>query len=222
MRYASGRIKTVSLMKELLTLLSVALGLISCATTDTKPIYRGRPTYPNTLVRLASGNTLTHQAGPTCNSEDRPEVGVSDRERTYSEWYLRSNLDQRVILRSPSFLSDPKGAGEFEDYYRRNDLVEVFESTSGDSILIVEDRSPTFARRAYILLRKDINDRWGYKELLLDPYLPSRISGTNDPRFSGPPDWIYPDIIELSDTHIRFTSRDGIRKVAINKLPTKG
>ncbi len=210
-------------MKHIATFAILTLSLVGCATTDTTPIFRGAPTYPTTTAKLASGKVLTHQAGRPCATDERPEVGVSDRERTFSEWYLRSSEDQGLLATAPSFLSDPKyEGGEFQDYYRRSDLVEVYESISGNTILIVEDRSPTFARRAYILLRKICDNSWGHTELLLDAYPPSRIKDTNDPAFSGPPDYIYPDILELTDSHLRYTSRSGPIRVAFKQLQTKG
>lgn len=210
-------------MKNIFTYALFTLGLVSCATTETKPVFSKPPTYPTTTIKLDSAKVLTHQAGRPCMSDERPDVGVSDGERTFSEWHLRDSQNERLLVSAPSFLSDPKYEElEFQDYYRRGDLIEVFESVSGNTILIVEDRSPTFARRAYILLSKNKDNDWNYKELILESYLPSRIAGINDPRFSGPTDYIYPGILELTDTHLTYTSRDGSRKVAIKRIKTKG
>jgi hypothetical protein len=198
-----------------------SIQLVEGAATDTKPVFSNAPTYPTTSIQLASGKNLTHLAGRPCTTEERPEVGVSDRERTFSEWHLGSGADQKPFVKAPSFLSDPKYSPGSEVYYRSNDLVDVFESASGNTVVIVEDRSPTFPRRAYLLLRGDAEGNWSSQELLLENYLPADIRGPGDPAFRGPLDYKYPEILEVTDSHLRYTSKDGSIRVAIKDLPTK-
>ena len=197
----------------------MAVVLASCAVTDTKPAFHNAPTYPTTTIQLAGGKSITHQAGRPCTTEERPEVGVSDRERTFSQWQL-FGPDRKMLVSAPSFLSDPAFAGEFKDYYRQNDRVDVFESASGNTVVIVEDRSPTFERRAYMLLTKDSQGHWSYRELLLESFAPK--SERSRPEFSGPSDLTYPTILEVTDTHLRYTSAKGATRVAIASLPTNG
>jgi hypothetical protein len=100
------------------------------------------------------------------------------------------------LCECPSGLSDPKYAGEFEDYYRQNDEITVRQSVTGDSILIVEDRSPTFPRIALLLLSKDAQGTWHSKELLA-PHVrgsPSNIYG------------YYASVIDINDSKIRFST----------------
>jgi hypothetical protein len=199
----------------------IALLLASCATTGTKPTFIGAPTYPKTEIHLASGDNLIHQAGRPCKTTERPEVGVTDGERTYSGWHLKT-ADGKLLVSAPSFLSDPAYAGEFEDYYRREDRVKVFESGSGNTIVSVEDRSPTFPRQAYILLRRDSQDKWSCRELRLESYSPSRAKQPNSPDFRGPLDNVYPEIMDVTDKYVRYSGRNGDNQVALDALPTKG
>jgi len=199
----------------------IALLLASCATTGTKPTFVGAPTYPTTEIHLASGNNLIHQAGRPCKTTERPEVGVTDGERTYSEWILKAP-DGRLLVSAPSFLSDPAYGGEFEDYYRREDRVKVFESGSNNSIIIVEDRSPSLPRQAYLLLRRDSKENWSRRELRLDSYLPARAKGPKNPGFRGTLDEVYPEILEVTDKYLRYSGMNGANQVALDALPTKG
>ena len=198
----------------------IALMLAGCATTGTRRTFSGTPTYPKTTIHLARGRILIHQAGRPCRTTDRPEVGVTDCERTYSEWSLRTP-DDKLLVNAPSFLSDPTYAGEFGDYYRREDCVEVFESESGNTILIIEDRSPTFPRRAYLMLSRDAQDHWGCRQLLLDSYAPARSKGPASPGFRGPLDEVYPGILKLTDGYLQYSGETGAKNVALDALPTR-
>lgn len=198
----------------------IVLALVGCATNEQKPVFRSAPTYPKTSIQLSGDKTLTHNSGPPCLTTERPEVGVSDRERTFSEWYL-SGSGGKLLVSSPSFLSDPAYAGEFQDYYRKNDVVKVFESGSGNTIVIVEDRSPAYPRRAYILLRGDSIGNWTCRELLLESFMPPQRNDLNSPDFSGLYG-SYPEILEVTDSHLRYTSRNGPVRVAIESVPAKG
>lgn len=209
-------------MKQIAQCFLLVVALAGCAGTDTKPVFSNTPTYPTTSILLPSGRNLIHQAGPPCTTGKRPEVGASDSERTFSEWNLRSSTEHEPLVTAHSFLSDPKYAGEFEDYYRLEDVVEVFESASSKTIVIVEDRSPTFERRAYLLLREGADGNWNSTEILLKPYLPKNTGRQGDPAFRGALSYTYPIILEITDTHLRYTTRDGPVRAAIESLPTRG
>jgi hypothetical protein len=192
--------------------------LAGCATTDNKPTYSGPPTYPRTTIHLAGGNTLVHQADRPCMTNDRP--AVNSGERTYSKWSL-SSANGQTLVNAPSFLSDPTYAAEFEEYYRRDDLVQVFESVSGNTVLILEDRSPTFPNRAYFMLRRDAQEHWTCREVLLQSYLPKQNTRVASPAPPSSLQEIYPSILEVTDASLRYTTATGATKVAINALPTR-
>ncbi len=197
----------------------IALMLVGCATTDTKPTYNGAPTYPRTTIHLAGGNTLVHQADRPCMTNDRP--AVDGGERTYSMWSLNAPNDQ-ILVNAPSFLTDPTYAGQFEEYYRRDDLVQVFESGSGNTVLILEDRSPTFPNRAHFILRRDAQGHWSCREVLLESYLPKENKGVASPSPQSPLDEVYPEILEVTDSYLRYSASTGAKTVALNALRTRG
>jgi hypothetical protein len=130
--------------------------------------------------------------------------------------------DRKLLVSSPSFLSDPTYAGEFEDYYRRDDRTVVFQSSSGNTIVIVENRSPNYPRRAYILLSRGAQGNWSHRELLLEAFLPAHKSDQSSPEFRGPLDFVYPEIFEVTDSHLGYSSIAGPLRVAIASLPAKG
>jgi hypothetical protein len=173
------------------------LVLPSCAHKPVGPSYYGKLAYPVTELQLKAGLKLKHVAGAPCANDDerRPEVGTSDGSRTCSVYEL---IDEsgRKLCECPSGLSDPKYAGEFEDYYRQNDQITVRQSTSGNSVLIIEDRSPTFPRIALLLLTKNAQGAWQSRELLA-------------PHVRGSPPNIYgyyASVIDIDDSTIRFST----------------
>ncbi|BCU75866.1 hypothetical protein [Luteolibacter sp. LG18] len=155
-------------------------------------------TYPRTVVPLASGGELVHHAGKACSADDesRPLVGGGDGARTWSKWSLVSSAGT-PLAEAPSFLSDPSGEGEFAENYRKNDRGLVFESPTGKTIVIVEDRSPTFPRRAYLMLR-NTGTHWSYRELKLKAAAPPQ------PTADGPNYEDSPNILDLTDTAVRY------------------
>ncbi len=169
------------------------LVVTSCAHQFVAPVYNGAPTYPETEIALKGGVILKHIAGRYCEDESRPEVGTSDRARTFSRYDL-TDLHGHKLCESPSGLSDPKYNGEFEDYNRKNDRIEIFQSESGHSVLIVEDRSPTFPRVALLLLQRDKDGRWKHSELFC-PHIqgtPINIYGS------------YPPVKGITDSEVCF------------------
>lgn len=182
-----------------LAILFAAL-LCSCASNTTIATYKGRVSYPRTEVGLKSSLKLVHIAGRPCDDESRPLVGSSDRERTYSEWSLIAG-DGSTLAHAPSFLSDPAFADEqFDRYYRENDQVEIYESASGNTLLIVEDRSPTFPRRAYLSLR-NTGAEWVFREIIL-PSKPRVVGESSITR--GPLDEVFPGPASVTDAKIGF------------------
>ena len=171
--------------------------LSSCAHERVAPSYAGKLTYPVTELQLKGSLKLKHVAGAPCANDDesRPSVGTSDGSRTRSVYELR-DASGRKLCECPSGLSDPKYAGEFENYYRQNDEITVRQSVTGNSILIVEDRSPTFPRIALLLLNKDAQGMWHSKELLAP-----HVRGS-PPNIYG----FYSSVIDINDSTIRFST----------------
>ena len=169
----------------------------SCAHQRVEPSYVGKLTYPVTELQLKTGLKLKHIAGAPCahDDESRPEVGTSDGSRTWSVYQLIDASGSK-LCECPSGLSDPKYAGEFEDYYRQNDEITVRQSVTGNSILIVEDRSQAFPRIALLLLTKDAQGVWHSKELLAPHVrgLPPNIYGS------------YASVIDINESSIRFST----------------
>lgn len=167
----------------------------SCIHQVAAPLYIGAPTYPETEIGLKDGMLLKHIAGPNCKDESRPEVGTGDTDRTFSRYEL-TDLSGLKLCESPSGLSDPKYEHEeFRDYYRKHDRIEVFQSESGRSILIVEDRSPTFPKVALPLLQQDTENRWKQSELIFP-----HIRGTR-PKIYG----FYAVVREITDSSVLFS-----------------
>jgi len=183
------------------------LVVTSCAHQFVAPLYNGAPTYPETEIALKGGVTLKHFAGRNCEDESRPEVGTSDRARTFSRYEL-TDLHGHKLCESPSGLSDPKYDGEFEGYNRKNDRIEIFQSESGRSLLIVEDRSPTFPRVALLLLQRDKDGHWKQRELL-------------SPDIQGTPANIYgscPPVKGITDSEVCFGYGKKLKSETFAKL----
>ncbi len=189
-------------MRHQLSFLSLLLLLTSCQTPPVshKPVYDGGLTYPVTQIDLGSGLQLRHLAGRPCEhaSNEHPAVG-SDGERTCSIYELTETSD-KVVLTAPSMLFDPQYAeAEFEAYHRENDHVSAHVSPSGQSILIVEDRSPTYPRRAQILLQRDSEGRWSWTDLVIPSHArePEELNASS--MFPG-----FLDVVSITDSHVIF------------------
>ena len=174
------------------------LVISSCAHKPTTPadtVYAGKLSYPVTKFQLKNGLSLKHVSGAPCSDESRPEVGTSDGSRTFSVYKLLADSGKE-LCECPSGLADPKYGGEFETYYRENDTVRVMQSRTGNTILITEDRSPTFPRIALLLMRKDETGVWHSSELLA-PHMPG-----SPPNIYGH----YLGAADITDSHIRFST----------------
>ena len=176
----------------------LALGSVSCASQPPSAAYNAAPTYPITKIRLHGGLSLEHKAGPECHDESRPDIGVTDGMRTYSIYELRDSLGNKVC-EIPSGLSDPEDAGiDFKSYYRENDKLSVFQSASGHTVLIVEDRSPTFPRIALLLVKQSENGDWTPSQISA-PYLKPVRNRQHYPIFGS-----YPTVVGISDSKVTF------------------
>lgn len=195
-----------------LVLASVALGLASCASEMPPATYYGVLTYPATEVCLRNGLLLKHKAGPPCNYDDesRPKVGVCDSMRSFSTYVLLDG--EKKLCEVPSGLSDAKYGGiDFEEYYRKYDRLGVFQSETGKTILISEDRSPTFPRLALLLVQQDQLGAWHYSQLnppYSDPIPPSR----------GPVFGHYHDVVGITDSSVTFRDGHRVHTERISKL----
>jgi hypothetical protein len=187
--------------------LPFALLLASCAAPDggnIKPVFNGPLTYPKTEIQVSNGMKLVHEAG-ALDSEGRPYVGTPKPRDVPSKWSLRTDNQAAPLMTALSNLTDPSYSGEFEAYNRENDRITVYESDTGSTILIVEDRSPAYPNKDYTLFRRLASGKWSTNRLQLEPYLPT---GGNPPL-----DFVFPQIIELRDTRLACTSANGTRWV---------
>ncbi|MDB6075209.1 MAG: hypothetical protein JWO89_2849, partial [Verrucomicrobiaceae bacterium] len=182
-------------LRHLLAVCGVMLA--SCAHLAPGAVYAGGMTYPKTVVSLHDGFVLTHQAGPLCKDHSRPEVGTADSQSTFSIHAL--NQGSQKLCEAPSFLSDPKFEGEFADYYRKNDQLKVFQSATGSTVLIVEDRSPTFPHVALLLLREESNGIWHSSELMAP-----HIAGDRSKNLYG----LYAEVVGITDNDVMFADQD--------------
>lgn len=196
-----------------LALLSVLLA--SCAAQNTFDGKRVSPRYPETTINLTDGKRLVHHAGRPCSTEERPEVGVTDAERTFSKWKIE-DPNGRILGEAPSFLSDPAYAGEFADAFRKEDSIEVFESKSGNTVLIVEDRSPTFPRKSYLLLSRQPAGDWRFSELLIQSN-----QGIDEWRKLGHEYPGHPSVMSISDDAIVVDDLGKTRCLASAQIKTR-
>lgn len=172
-----------------LAALALAMSLAACAPGGVGPVFSAAPAYPVTSVRVLAG-TLEHRV-----------------EGEEAAWRLVDGSGS-VLLTVPSVLSDPAVAGpEFEAYHRQNDLAEVWESASGGTLLILEDRSPNYPDRRYMVARRDAAGTWGWRTPGLGPY---RTSGGRELV-----DLKFPDILGLTDEAILCSGPEGTQRVAL-------
>lgn len=175
-------------------------------TEPMKPHFQGRPTYPVTVIPLPHGRLLRHLPTESFNAADEglPEPlgeGVPSHSR-----YRIEVAEGLVLLEFRSMLSLPSSKdGEFEAYYRENDEITVFVSTSGNTILLVEDRSPTFPNAVFHLIRfQNGQARWTLMEV--EAQLPSPAVGqTEGMSFRGPLSLSYPKVAGLTDESVIWT-----------------
>jgi hypothetical protein len=185
-----------------LALASILLFAFAACTSRPVPpttAFDSHPRYPVTVIELSPSLSLRHFAGAPCdyNSDARPQIG-SEGTRTFSTYDLVAT-DQRKSFSAPSMLSDPqRELAEFRAYYRANDRITVLTSSSKNTILIVEDRSPTFPNRAHILLRRASDSTWAWSQLDVPTF----------PRYGPPTAKSFAHVVGLSDTTIWF-SADG-------------
>lgn len=180
--------------------LVLALGVFTfsgCVTRSPSSslVFDRHPNYPVTTIELSSSLSLRHIAGPACddNSNDRPKIGPEGY-RSYSVYNL---LDKNggVLFTAPSMLSDPKTAAQFQSYYRKNDRMSVYTSPSKNTILIVEDRSPTFPCKAHILLQRIPDMSWAWSQIKVPTF---RQPGP----YYGPLSLVYPEVAGLNDAEV--------------------
>ncbi len=184
-----------------------AILLASCAAPDSgkvDPVFNGPLTYPKTQIQVSPGMKLIHEAG-ALDSEGRSYVGTPRPRDVSSKWTLRANNQSDPLITALSNLTDPSYAGEFEAYNRENDRITVFESKTGSTILVVEDRSPAYPDKDYILFRHLPNGSWSVTTLKLEPY---RRDGNPDRLYA-----VFPGIINLTDSGLRCTAPKGTRWV---------
>lgn len=196
----------------MLRLALITLLLASCAAQNTFKGTRVSPKYPETTVSLTDGKRLIHLAGRPCSTDERPEVGVADAERTFSSWKVEA-ANGDLLCEAPSFLADPAFAGEFADHYRKEDSIEIFESASGRTILIVEDRSPTFPRKAYLLLSRQSAGDWKFSELLIQSN-----QGIDEWRKQGHQYAGYPAVLSLSDDSVVVDDLGETRRLLFTQI----
>jgi hypothetical protein len=144
---------------------------------------------------------------------ERPPVG-SEGEKTRSVYELRSASGQ-VLITAPSMLYDPKYAStDFENYNRRSDRISLHISSSGKSILIVEDRSPTFPCRAHILLQRQKNGTWSWTDLKVAAVREQGKEQSVVDVYGH-----YPEIAAINDTALFFQA-GALRKQDFKDLPS--
>ena len=193
--------------EEMFRCLVLTICLAGCAPRNPVTLFESRPAYPVTTVKLQDGKTLVHRAGPKCDTPERPVVGGGDGERTYSKYTL---LDRNGVplVEGPSFLSDPAGAGEFAAYYKDNDRLRVIASSTGETVLAVEDRSPTFPRKAFILFQST-GGKWTGGEIRVETFAPAPgVTATYAE---------YPEVIGLTDRQIELKSGEIRKTIPIGK-----
>ncbi len=163
--------------------------MAACAPDGVGPVFSAAPSYPETSVRVAAGTW-----------EHRTDGGDA-------AWQLVDGSG-RVLLTVPSFLSDPELAGpEFAAYHRAHDRAEVWESATGNTVLLMEDRSPNYPDRRYMVARRDAAGNWSWRTPGLGPYRTARGRELVD--------LAYPEILGLSDEAIRCTGPEGEQRVEL-------
>lgn len=176
-----------------------ALLLAACAAhpAPMRTVFDGRPQYPVTVIPVSPGLTLRHVAGPPCDygSNACPPIG-SEGARTFSKYEL-AGASGKTLFNAPSMLSDPDSEpAEFRSSCLANDRIKVFASATGNTLLIVEDRSPAGPAQAHILLRLLSGPAWTWSQFnpppIKDPHRPPE----------GQSGYHFPEVAGLSDTEV--------------------
>lgn len=127
---------------------------VSQTVESLKPYYQGVPAYPVTVIPLPHRFVLRHL--PT-ESVDQLEEGVlsagGEGPLSLSRFRVEGS-DGMKVVEFPSMLSLPSAKdGEFEQYYRKNDEISIYVSGTGNTIILVEDRSPNFPNEVFHLIK---------------------------------------------------------------------
>jgi hypothetical protein len=93
-------------------------------------------------------------AKPPPDRDDPQAPAVGSEGTRSSSFFELEDGEGKVQLTFPSRLTLPgPWDGEFKEYYLKHDEIRVCSSDSGRTLLIVEDRSPTFPHQAHHLVR---------------------------------------------------------------------
>jgi len=166
------------------------------------PVFSGTLTYPRTVIPLSAGRKLIHEAGGL--DSDESSRGRPEAAKVPSKWTMHLPTQSTPFVYAASDLTDPKYSGEFEDYLRKYDRVSVFESDSGNAVVIVEDRSPHYPNEDHFALWKLPDGTWGSRKLEID------LIRLSDNTFH---DVAFPRIVDLQDHGLRYTATEGTRWV---------
>lgn len=176
------------------------LCLMSCAHKQPSPgnstaaaaelVFSGKLTYPETRISLPDNLTLVHLARRY--SDEDPRAGQAVAQKT-SLYELR-DAESSKLAEGTSHLSDPKFGGEFEDYFRQHDTLSVMRSPSGNTLYIVEDRSPTHPHEEHRLFQKS-GSGWSFTKL-------TPVTWRSAP--GHPLDSSYAHVCALTDTEVHF------------------
>lgn len=160
------------LTTSIASLASVVAMLVSSCAHESAPkqSYAGKLTYPETRVSLSHGLTLTHHAGEIGDGEEQAD-DTDVKAKSISTYHL-TNGDGQVLASCGSSLNNPKFCGEFEDYNRQHDGLEVLVSETGRTVLIIENRSPCYPNIELRLMRNEADDRWKSSKLI-PPHFPT-------------------------------------------------
>jgi hypothetical protein len=122
-------------------------------------VFEGTPKYPVTKIPLPSGMELRHIARAKVFYREKGDERPLQPE-TESFYELRDFAGE-VVLTDSSMLTDPAlGSEELRSYHKENDFVMVAVSATGNTILVVEDRSPYYPERSHFVLQRVSDDKW--------------------------------------------------------------
>jgi hypothetical protein len=201
-------------MKEQLSrFLAVGLCLPSCVSTPLPPestpilqkVFEGSPTYPVTKIALPSGMELRHVARKSSVFNRESGDKGPHRPETESAYELR-NVEGDIVLTDSSMLTDPDlGSEELRAYHKENDFVTVAVSETGNTILIIEDRSPYYPNRSHFVLQRTTDEKWRSRGISV-PMGPEEDKGAEG--FVPPTSQYWAKVIGLNDEAV-VVSLDG-------------
>jgi hypothetical protein len=117
--------------------------------------------YPKSSMQLPGSITLFHIAGARVIGAPQNRVPVYCKNPIYTDSvYSVFDKNNNLVVSHPSALWLPETSDEFRHYYYANDKVSVYLSQSNRTILIIEDRSPTYPSRGFIVFQRSNRDIW--------------------------------------------------------------